>query len=242
MVIFEFINSCLSTYGPYYIIHTGLKLGERGAPRIFYLMILLHYMITQFLKLLILATITRWVFSPSGIYGTILEELVNIGDFFGIYYILSQRHITSVESKARIILLGVWWGLYDSIATNCLPYLMSAKSNDFTLVHIYRTASANTFLFANMSKICLIYLWTKYHESGISMILMNTLLFYFLFLLPVCDKSLILMKYFKLPQWLYLILQLIFTIILSLVSKSLGDVYARKMQKLVEEGKAEEKQ
>lgn len=242
MVLFEFVNSCLSTYGPYYIIHSGLRLGRTGMSKVFYFIILLHYAITQFVKLFILALITRWMTPPSGTIAVMIEESVNVGDLIGIYVLLMQRHAVSVENKARILLVGLWWGFYDSIATNCLPYLMNATSKNFTLVHIYRAASANSFLFANMSKVCLIYLWSKYRKSGLTMLPIMIFICYFIFILPVMDKTLMLVRLLDIPQWAYLIGQFVFTMMLAFLSKVLADMYAIRLKKLVEEDKGHEKE
>ncbi|KMZ80795.1 hypothetical protein PVIIG_02013 [Plasmodium vivax India VII] len=59
---------------------------------------------------------------------------------------------------------------------------------DFSLKHIYRSISANTFMFSNLSKTCLLFMWTRNTQSRKKINAVNFLLLYFTFILPLVNK------------------------------------------------------
>lgn len=122
------------------------------------------------------------------IFNIVFQEAWNFIDLIGLYYVLSHKQMHMFNIKSRILSTGLSWGFCESVATNFFPFLIGGKSVDFSLKHIYRSISANTFLISNLSKTYLLYLWIKNVQNKKKVNSVNSLLIYFTFILPLINK------------------------------------------------------
>ncbi|SCN12103.1 conserved membrane protein, unknown function [Plasmodium malariae] len=222
MALFHFVNCSLTAFVPYYIIYDGFKLSKNvGSTKLFFL-VCFYYIISQMLKLFALAFFSIGLLQNMNLFNIIFQESANIIDLAGIYYVLVHKHTNTFNLKERILSVGLSWGFYESMATNFFPFFMGGKSMDFSLKHIYRSISANTFLFSNLSKTCLLFIWIKNVQNKKKINLVNLLLMYFTFILPLANRIILIHEdLFDYRMLLYLFLQLFVTLFLSFATKSM---------------------
>ncbi|SOV14647.1 conserved membrane protein, unknown function [Plasmodium sp. gorilla clade G2] len=220
MALFHFVNCSLATFIPYYIIYDGFKLSKNvGATKLFFL-VCFYYIISQILKLFALAFCSIGLFQSMNLFNIIFQELANIIDLAGIYYILSHKHTNSINLNERILSVGLSWGFYESLATNFFPFLIGGKSLEFSLKHIYRSISANTFLFSNLSKTCLLFMWMKNTSGKTKINVVNSLLVYFTFILPLVNRIILINEEsFRSDIFIQLLLEFVLTFFLSIITK-----------------------
>ncbi|CRG94127.1 conserved membrane protein, unknown function [Plasmodium gallinaceum] len=222
MSLFHFVNCSLTTFIPYYIIFDGFKLSKDVGSTKLFVIVCFYYVISQILKLFVLAFFSIGLLQNMNLFNIIFQECANIIDLAGIYYILSHKHTNTINLKERILSVGLSWGFYDSLATNFFPFFIGGRSMDFSMKYIYRSILANTFLFSNLSKTCLLFMWIKnpFHKKKITFI--YPLLIYFTFILPLVNKIILINEdSFNIKIFILLFLQLAITIFLSWITKCL---------------------
>ncbi|CRG99621.1 conserved membrane protein, unknown function [Plasmodium relictum] len=231
MSLFHFVNCSLTTFVPYYIIFDGFKLSKDVGSTKLFLIVCFYYIISQILKLFSLAFFSIGLLQNMNIFNIIFQETANIIDLAGIYYILSHKHTNTISLKERILSVGLSWGFYDSLATNFFPFFIGGRSMDFSLKHIYRSILANTFLFSNLSKTCLLFMWLRnpIHKKKITVI--NTLLVYFTFILPLTNKIILIYEdSFNIKMFILIFLQIAITFFLSWVTKCLFSSHSNNVE------------
>ncbi|CXI73408.1 conserved membrane protein, unknown function [Plasmodium berghei] len=188
MTLFHFVNCSISVFAPYYIIYDGYKLSKNeGFTKLFFIT-LFYYFASQIVKLFALAFLSIGLIQSMTIFNIVFQEAGNFFDLIGLYYVLSHKQMHMFNIKSRILSTGLSWGFCESVATNFFPFLIGGKSVDFSLKHIYRSISANTFLVSNLSKTYLLYLWINNVQNKKKVNSVNSLLIYFTFILPLINK------------------------------------------------------
>ncbi|KEG03369.1 conserved membrane protein, unknown function [Plasmodium vinckei vinckei] len=188
MSLFHFVNCSISVFAPYYIISDGYKLSKsEGSTKLFFITFF-YYFTSQIVKLFALAFLSIGLMQSMTIFNIVFQEAGNFFDLIGLYYVLSHKQMHMFNIKSRVLSAGLSWGFCESVATNFFPFLVGGKSVDFSLKHIYRSISANTFLISNLSKAYLLYLWIKNVQNKKKVNSVNSLLIYFTFILPLMNK------------------------------------------------------
>ncbi|GAW80493.1 conserved membrane protein, unknown function [Plasmodium gonderi] len=228
MTLFHFVNCSLTAFAPYYIIYDGFKLSKNVGSTQLFVLVCFYYIISQFLKLFILAFFSIGLLQNMNLFNIIFQECTNFADLAGLYYILSHKHINTINLKERILSVGLSWGFYESIATNFFPFFIGGRSMDFSLKHIYRSISANTFMFSNLSKTFLLFMWLRNTQERKKINVVNILLAYFTFFLPLANKIILIQEEsFNKRIIIHLIVLLAFTIFLSFVTKCIFNYKSR---------------
>ncbi|SCP04054.1 conserved membrane protein, unknown function [Plasmodium ovale] len=220
MALFHFVNCSLAAFVPYYIIYDGFKLSKNvGSTKLFFL-VCFYYIVSQILKLFALAFFSIGLLQNMNLFNIIFQEAANVVDLAGIFYILTHKHTSMLNLKERILSVGLSWGFYESLATNFFPFFIGGRSLDFSMKHIYRSISANTFLLSNLCKTCLLHMWIKNVQNKKKINLVNSLLMYFTFVMPLTNKIILLNEdSFSGKILLNLVLLFLLTFFLSFVTK-----------------------
>lgn len=228
MTIFHFFNCALATFSPFYIIYDGFKLSEHAGIHKLSVIVFFYYILTQVTKLFILAFFSFGLLQNMNIFNIVFQESANIIDLIGIYYILMHKHINTINVHERLLSVGLGWGFFDSVATNFFPYFIGARSLDFSLKYVYRSVAACSFLFSNLSKVCLLFLWIKNRSNKKSNILIYILLTFFSFALPLINKIILLKEdSFNNRILIELSIQLLVVLFMSWISMMLFSSYTK---------------
>ncbi|GAB66002.1 hypothetical protein PCYB_081630 [Plasmodium cynomolgi strain B] len=220
MALFHFVNCSLTAFTPYYIIYDGFKLSKNAGWTKLFFLVCFYYIVSQILKLFALAFFSIGLLQNMNLFNIIFQECANFIDLAGLYYILSHKHTNTINLKERILSVGLSWGFCESMATNFFPFFIGGRSMDFSLKHIYRSISANTFMFSNLSKTCLLFMWLKNTQSRKKINVVNFLLLYFTFILPLVNKIILIHEgSFNKGIIIHLIVLLVCTFVLSFATK-----------------------
>lgn len=228
MAIFHFFNCSLATFSPFYIIFDGFKLSQNVGIHKLSVIVFFYYIITQIIKLFILAFFSFGLLQNMNIFNIVFQESANIIDLVGIHYILMHKHINTISVHERLLSVGLGWGFFDSVATNFFPYLIGARSLDFSLKYVYRSVAACSFLVSNLAKVCLLFLWIKNRSTQNNNTLIYVLLTFFSFALPLINKIILLKEdSFNNITLIQLSIQLVVVLILSWISMMMFSSYSK---------------
>ncbi|SBO29621.1 conserved membrane protein, unknown function [Plasmodium knowlesi strain H] len=158
------------------------------------------------------------------------ERILSVGLSWGFYESVATNFFPFFIGNTSSLIYKTLW------ACGCHPLCSSepgtircnifwslsagGRSMDFSLKHIYRSISANTFMFSNLSKTCLLFMWLKNTQSRKKINVVNFLLFYFTFLLPLVNKIILIHEgSFNKRIIIHLIVLLLCTFVLSIATK-----------------------
>lgn len=182
MRYFLLINSCLSTFGPFFVFYKASSLSTSSSPSLSLLLLssLVIYIICQLCKSLVLL-----IFSSFLGYLWVFHQLLHLLDVPSLLLILQLRLSTQLDSSGRVVACGFGWALAEVLALNVVPLFVQLKSGfENPPPLIYRSVLANIMLVSHIAFAAIVYIYSK--RKGSYKRLVKALLFLHALILPIC--------------------------------------------------------
>jgi len=148
MTFYYFINCVLLTFAPLVFLYKFTTLSEYGSIWRSSLA-LCGYIVTQAVKLLIIATV---MVPPAPLDYAI--------DCIGLYYVLTKQQKSSL-SEVKILSVALGWSFGESLLTRFVDFYVNARSLQFDWKHLLVAAEANVTLVQNVSICCLLWMTSR---------------------------------------------------------------------------------
>ena len=133
------------------------------------------YLITQFLKLIMLATFIPEGATEIGFLNEFLKALIGGCEIMGFYWLI-QSQKSSKDTK--ILSISIGWATMGNIATKLVPLWIGARELDFSWRHTLLSISGNISIINAISLAYIVALWSRKND-------LNTSYFYFLIALLI---------------------------------------------------------
>eukprot|EP00921_Rhytidocystis_pertsovi_P010062 GHVQ01016127.1.p1 GENE.GHVQ01016127.1~~GHVQ01016127.1.p1 ORF type:complete len:264 (-),score=24.71 GHVQ01016127.1:251-1042(-) len=160
MIYLQLLNSCLATFGPYFVIYKATSLSSSTGVGMLLMASFVCYILCQLCKTLMLIIVAEWIG-----YIWILHQLLNLADLPGIYFLLQLRKQSSFDSDTRLIGVGLGWALAETVGQNLVPMLASGP--EFTHAIMYRALLSNIQMLSHVTLAALVYMSGKRKMDGL---------------------------------------------------------------------------
>ncbi|XP_053202217.1 transmembrane protein 147-like [Panonychus citri] len=148
MSFYYFINCIALIFVPLFFVYKFTLLSEYGS--IYRCSFALFaYIITQIIKLLIMATLSVPAF--------LFDQAI---DCLGLYYVLMKQQKASL-AQVKILGVAVGWSFGESLLTRVIDLYVNARSMQFDWRHIISAMEANITLIQSICACTLIWNWSR---------------------------------------------------------------------------------
>jgi len=212
MTLYHFGNCVALVYIPFHFVYKYSGLSEYGA---FWKCVQAGfiYMVTQLLKMLLLATFFPMtetnIHGDYDYFGEWLKATVDLVDLGGIYMVLSK---IPGKGHAKLLTAGIGWAGAEAILTRFISFGVGARGSEFHWKYIQEGLDSNISLFQHITSATLVWLWSRHDLSKSALPIVTAML------LLTTYKSLIIDLAFHkaMGPWTYIALKAGATLLLSI--------------------------
>lgn len=180
MTLLHFINCVAAAYSPYFIAYRFSGLSEYSA---FWKCIRAgaSYIVTQIVKMLVLATVFPVGASEDDkriFFVECLKCSVELLDMLGLYLVMTR---VLGRSEMKVMITSVGWGTAELLGTKIIPLWVGARGVEFRWINLQTALDANLNLLFLMIVCMLLWLWSRKdlnHRLFPFLATLLTLLFY----------------------------------------------------------------
>jgi len=162
MTVPHFVNCCLATFGPQFVVYKGTKLSESSGSLRLVSYSAGVYLATQLCKTLLLVVLPFGDFSGDySLKREFAKNLVNVVDLLGISIVVHSRSAGGFETLTRLIGIGLGWAAADSFASNALPFIFGARGPEFSWAFLYGAFFSNIGLIRDLTLTTLVFVYGR---------------------------------------------------------------------------------
>uniref|UniRef100_A0A914HVW6 BOS complex subunit TMEM147 n=1 Tax=Globodera rostochiensis TaxID=31243 RepID=A0A914HVW6_GLORO len=210
MTFFHFCNCVVLAYAPHFIVFRYSSLSEYtsiwkcGQAAIVYLM-------TQFIKMLTLATFFPIVEGEYSFSYELMKSAVDIIDVMGLHFAIS--YFLSGKGEVRMFTAGLGWTAAHSILTYFVVFFVGARTSGFSWRFIQTAIKSNLDLVFHLSLASLVWIFNRIEQTARSKHLACVLLLFCIFHSAIYQT---IFNYLAIDSWQMIGIETLFTVGLAL--------------------------
>merc|ERR1712188_30520 len=172
MAFFHFLTCVLLAYAPSFVVYKATSLSDYN-PYVACGYAALGFLATQFVKMLLIATIVPEVEEGADEGGfelsyEVLKSLAASVDVLGVFLLLRWRLIgRSMPDSVRRLVIGVSWATTDSLLRHLLPLWVGARGIEFSWEYMAKAIEANLSIPMHIAMVGLVWLWMRQDHPAV---------------------------------------------------------------------------
>jgi len=178
MTYTHFFNCALLTFGPSVVIFRSSGLQDQSGA-ILCGKTALCYLVTQFLKLLLMATFIpsegEFELAEFSLSLELMKSFISIIDAVSLYFIFVSRSIISSNARTKILAVGLGWATAESIVSRLAPLWIGARGVEFSWTYLITSMEGTVSVFYYLAFATSAYLWTKSNLGSLQSIVFGYL-------------------------------------------------------------------
>lgn len=164
MTFFHFLNCVTLAGAPHVIVYKASGLSEYGA---YWKCIQagIAYFLTQFCKMLVLATFFPERETSGDAFdfvGEFLKTTADVVDLLGMYMIMTQ---IAAKGSQKFAIAGIGWASAELLMTRFLPFWIGARGTEFEWRYVQMSLESNVNLIQTLAEATLVWLYTRHDLS-----------------------------------------------------------------------------
>ncbi|XP_064407746.1 BOS complex subunit TMEM147-like [Halichondria panicea] len=214
MTLFHFVNCIGAAYAPYFITYRFCGLSEYSS---FWKCVRAGtaYIVTQLVKMLILATLFPLNAAEehgNPVLGEALKSTVDLLDMLGMYLVITRL---LGRSEQKVLVTAVGWGTAEMVMTKVLPLWVGARGVEFEWTNLQSALDSNLNLLFLIVVNMLLWLWNRKDLNKSLLPLLATFLLV-IYYRPVLLE--IVQLYYGMDPWGLIIAKLLFVTVTGVVT------------------------